>query len=370
MPRYINKSQSPVYVGSTVLPSNVEVSTLDVITNNRAYIISSNAETYNITLSSTDKLAIRFNSETSWTVITLTAGLARTAAQVVSDINTGYGSTVAYDEGGKIKLIAPDSSDTISAIYISESATNSSSKTILGFNTVASDKNPVSLFTDRAFVNSTNYSTYNITTSNNKFIFKFNNEMEWVTVELTTGAARTSSEIASEINIAYQKATTKINPIAYSVETVTGSGNYMVQIKALLMDNYNSSVWIKNTLNTANSVLGFTGKNYEPVKMSGLPFVKTLETLPLFNPIVAETLLTFAAAGSKYFYLTNPLITRIIEFIRPSGEFNIYIEDATNTPPMTMTVGEILTLTVTNKFNKFIIVTDSANSITIRELKE
>lgn len=331
---------------------------------NQVYLVNSIYETYNITAAVNDTLLIRFNGETSWTTITLTDGLARTATQVANDINAGYGSTIASATGGLVRIDCPYYGEPLSAIYIG--TTGSTAAVTLGFDT--SDTNPVSVMARASFVNSNNYETYNITTSNNTFIFKFNFEDAWTVATLTIGAARTAQEIADDLNLAYQEKTGYANKAISAAEPITGSGNILVKLTAPIVDNHRSSVYIKNTGNTALSVLGFTGNDTSPIVSSD--FLTIGSVLPYYNPVIAETVLTFAGAETKYFYVTGPITVKEIQFIRTHGaDYTIYINDSANTPPFTVAMNETFMLRIPSRVEKFIITSSGPGSITIRELR-
>lgn len=364
MPKYLNEASYPIFYGNSVFAFGVPIETLDVI-NSQAFIFGTVGETYNIVGGVNDVLIIRFNDETAWTTVTLTAGAAQTALDIANDINISYGSVVAFDEGGRLKIIAPKRNSELYSIWLAN--TGGTANATLGL--VGHDHNPSALCARKVFLNSTNLSTYNITTANNIFSFKFNNE-DWTTVILTVGAARTAQEIADEINTAYRISTGKFEIVAEAVELITGSGNIQLQLISPVIDNYKSSIFIRTMGNTALAVLGFDSDDTLPLIINGYPQLTQQEILPLFNPLVSSTTLTFPGAGWTTFY-TNTGVTTF-EFIRVTGSsVNIYIEDVHNLPPINLLVGERTTVNhKIARINKFIIQALGAGSITILELND
>jgi len=364
VPRYINNFPEPVYFDQTVFIPNQEVETFDII-DNQAFVMSSKKGPFAITLNTNDKLLIRFNDETVWITVTLTGGAAQTAAQIVADINAAYGLTVAIDQGGYIRLEAPRDNNKISAVYIA--TTGSTAADTLGFTT--DDVNPVDLVTMQAFRFSALAETYDITTVNNTFIFKVNGGASWITATLTTGAARTAAQIAAEINLAYETATADATKIAFAEEPVAGAG-FHVKLLAPIYNNFESKLYIKSTGNTALAVLGFTGDNFNPIVSSLYPSLVKTASLPLYNPIISETLLTFTGAEIKYYYLTDPDKCKEISITRASGTiFTCYIQDMTNTPPFTISSGEIFTINLSSlTISRLVISSAGSGNLTIREL--
>ena len=365
MPRYINNFPEPVYFDQTVFIPNQEVETLDVI-DNLAFVMSSINETYNIGAGNED-LLIRFNNETAWTTVTLTNGVAQTAAQIIADINAAYGSTVAIDQGGYIRLEAPRDNNKTSAVYIA--TTGSTAAATLGFTT--SDVNPVDLVMMQVFRFNTLAETYNITTANNTFIFKMNGGASWITATLTTGAARTAAQIVAEINLAYETATADATKIAFAAEPVVGA-RFHIKLLAPIYNNFESKIYIKSTGNTALAVLGFTGDNFNPIVSSLYPSVIKTGELPLYNPIISETPLVFPGAGTYYYYLTDPDKCRELTFFRVQGAggllFRCYLESLSNTPPFTLTIGEVLSINLSSvRISRVIIVANINGDLTIRE---
>ena len=364
MPRYINRFTSPIYFDHTVFIPNQEVETLNVI-DNQAFIVSTQNEPYNIGVLN-NTLLIRFNNDLLWTTVTLTSGAARTATEIVDDINTAYGSDVAVDEGGYVRLVAPVNS-TLSAVYIA--TTGSTAAATLGF--VTDDNNPVDLVAMQVFRFSSLAEPHNITTTNNTFIFKFNNNPNWITATLTTGAARTAVQIAAELNFAYETATADATKIAFAVEPTTGAG-FHIKLVSPIYNNFESKLYIKSTGNTALSVLGFTGHDFDPIVRSLFPSVVKTAELPLYNPIISETPLVFPAAGTYYYYLTDPDGCKYLTFFRIQGVggllFTCYIENIANTPPFTLTTNEIMTINLSGKrVSRIIIMANVAGDLTIRE---
>jgi len=362
MPKYLNEASYPIFYGGTTFVPGKPIETLDVI-NNEAFVFGTVGETYAIVAGVNDSLLIRFNNETVLTTVTLTAGVAQTIDNVVTDINTAYGYTVAYNEGGRLKIVAPKRESDISAVWIEN--TNGTANATLGL--IGHDCNPSGLVAIKAFINSTKLSTFNITTANNKFIFKFNSD-DWITVTLTVGAARTAQEIADEINTAYRIATGKFEIVAKAVELITGGGDIVLQLISPVVSNYTSSVFIRTLNNTALTVLGFDSDDKLPLVSNGYPQLTMQEILPLYNPLVSYTLLTFPGAGLTTFY-TNAGVTAF-EFIRVTGAaVNIFIEDVHNLPPINLAVGEKITIEhKIARINKFIFQSLGAGTITILEL--
>jgi hypothetical protein len=364
VPRYINNFSHPVYFDQTVFIPNQEVETLDVI-DNRAFVMSSLNETFLIGAGNQD-LLIRFNNETAWTTVTLTNGAAVTAAQIIADINTAYGATVASDQGGYIRLEAPYN-NTSCAVYIA--TTGSTAAATLGFTN--SDVNPIDLVAMQVYRFNTLVETYNITTANNTFIFKLNADADWTTVTLTTGVARTAAQIAAEINLAYETTNANANKVAFAEEPVVGAG-FHIKLLAPLYNNFESKIYIKSTGNTALAVLGFTGDNFTPIVSSLYPSLSRTNVLPLYNPIISETPIVFPAAGTYYYYLTDPDRCRELSFFRIQGGGGLllrcYIEELANTPPFTLTTNEILTINLSSvRISRIIIVANVNADLTIRE---
>ena len=364
MPRYINNLSSPIYFNQTVFVPRQEVETFDTI-NNQAFIRGTVFETYSIGAGNED-LLIRFNNETAWTTVTLTNGAAQTAADIVADINAAYGVVVAIDEGGYVRLEAPYD-QTTSAVYIA--TTGSTAAATLGF--VTSDVNPVDLVATRVFSFSTLAETYNIDATNNTFIFKMNTGASWIIATLTIGAARTAAQIVADINFAYETATADATKVAFAEEPVVGAGLH-IKLLAPVYNNFESKIYIKNTGNTALAILGFTGNNFTPVAKSFYPSIVKTNELPLYNPIISETPISFAGAGTYYYYLTEPKECKRIQFIRVSGVgtiFTGYIQNISNIPPFTLIATETLSFNIRNyRITKVIIQASAAGSLTIREL--
>ncbi len=372
MPKYVNNAAVPVYFNGTVFVPNQEVETYDTL-ENRATVVGTVAQNYAIVGAVNDILYIRFNDEIAWTVVTLTAGAARTAAQIVTDINTAYGSVVASVEGGKVRLDAPVVSNVLNSVYNGAlSAQSTAANVTLGLPTNPS--NPVACASLQAFVISENISTYNITVANNTFIFKVNENSNWITATLTTGAARTAAEIATDINLAYETATADANKVAFAVEPITGSGEIYVKLLAPVYNNYQSKVYIKSTGNTSLTVLGFTGDNFVPVAQSLFPSLIKTSELPLYNPIISEIIITFAAAGTQYFYLTDPDLCRELQLLRVTiaagFAFTCYIDNVANTPPFTLKADELFCINLQKiRVTRLVITANAAGNLTIRELK-
>ena len=368
MPKYINKLSNPIFFGNVSFLPNQETQTYDTI-DNRAFSIGSVIETFAIVGAVNDQLLIRFNNESAWTTITLTAGAARTAAQIATDINTGYGLTVAVDEGGYIRINAPINNNIISAVYIA--STGSTAAVTLGL--TVDDVNPISLVAIQAFRLSSNAETYNITSANNTFIFKVNNSRNWITATLTVGATQSAADIAADINLAYEVATGNTDKIALADEPITGSGNVYVKLIAPIYNNYESKLYIKSTGNTSLVVLGFSGDNFEPISQFSYPSLDKTSDLPLYNPIISETILTFAAAGTKHYYLSDADKCKYLQIIRATigaaFDFSCYIDSTLNTPPVTIKADETFTFNLSNKrVAKLIITAGAAGNLTIREL--
>ncbi len=372
MPRYINNSSNPISYNSTTFISNQEVETFDTL-DNRAIVVGTVAQNYAIIGGVNDTLYIRFNEETAWTVIALTAGAARTAAQIVTDINTAYGSVVASVEGGKVRLDAPVISNTLNSIYIGAlSAQSTAAIATLGW--PSDPVNPVACSSLQAFMISQNFSPYNITVNNNTFIFKVNENSNWITATLTTGAARTAAQIVSDINLAYEIATADAKKVAFDIVPVTIDTSIYVKLLAPIYNNFRSKIYIKSTDNTALTVLGFTGDNFIPVAQSSFPSLTKTSELPLYNPISAETVLTFAAAGTQHHYITDPAGCKEVQIIRTTiaaaFAFTCYIESVSNTPPFTLKSDETFSINLINRrVSKLIVTAGAAGNLTIRELK-
>jgi len=371
MPKYINKLSQPVYYGNVAFAPNQEVQTLDTL-DTAAFIVGSVVETYNIIVATNDVLLIRFNEETAWTTVTLSPGAAQTAANIVADINFAYGAIVASDEGGKVRIDAPIVNSILNAIYIATVGMGSTAATTLGLPTAAVD--PVDVVALQAFKISQNAEPYNITVNNNTFIFKVNNNQNWITAILTPVVGRTAAQIATDINTAYEEAIADANKIAFAVVPITIGGNVHIKLLAPSYNNFQSKLYIKSTGNTALSILGFIGDNFNPVAESLFPSLIKTSELPLYNHLVGETTLTFAGAGTKIHYLVNPNECRILKFIRATGIGNIftcYIENVLNTPPFTIATGETFEFNLRNyRISKVIITAGAAGNLTIRELKD
>jgi len=370
VPKYINKFSQPIYYGSVVFNPNQETRTYDEIPV-RAFTLGTVAETYAIVLGVNDELYIRFNEETAWTVVTLTAGAARTAAQVVSDINTAYGSAVASVENAKIRLDAPLVSNVLNMVFVATLAMGSTAAATLGLTTGGS--NPVSKVALSAFRLSENAELFNVTTANNNFIFKVNNG-DWITATLTPGVGRTAVQVVADINSAYEIATGDPNKVAFAVTPVTIGGNVFVKLAAPIINNFQSKLYIKSTGNTSLTLLDILSDDYDPIEVSSYPMLYKTAALPLYNPIVSETVVTFGAAGTQYFYLTDSDIAKELLFIRVGGgggiSFTCYIEDVANVPPFTLTANETFSINLQNRrISRIGIVANMAGNLTIRELK-
>jgi hypothetical protein len=365
VPRYVNKLQFPIYHKNIVFPTNIETATLNVL-KTQASVLSTLAGTYTITLGVDDTLLLRFNDEVAWTTVTLTAGAAVTTDDVVTDINTAYGSTIAYNENEYIRIKAPVQNNLVSTIYIA--TTGTTADTILGFST--DDVNPLDQCCFQVFVISTNSETYNIDATNNTFIFKFNHLVSWITATLTIGTTQTAADIAYDINYAYEELTGDSTKVAFAVTPITG-GNTYIKLVAPIFNNFESKIYIKSTGNTALTVLGFSGNNYSSLIDSKFPGLVKTTVLPLFNPILKEETLTFSGAGTQYFYLTDYTGNKKVSFFRvDTANFTVYIEDASNSPPFTLEPDETFNMLLTNNITKFIVTADAAGSIFIREFLE
>lgn len=369
MPAYINNYTKPVYYGKTVFAPNQETQTYDVL-DNRAFIVGTILETFNIGPAN-EVLMLRFNDETAWTTVTLTNGVAQSAADIVADINTAYGDTVASDEGGRVRIDASIRNNILSAVYIATAGTGSTAAATLGL--VTNDVNPIALEVLESFIISSNAEAYNITVNNNTFIFKFNVWSAWITATLTTGAAQTAAQIAADINNAYETATADATKVAYAVTPVAGGSTY-VKLVALPYNNIKSRIYIKSTKNTALTVLGFTGNDFDPIVESSFPTLVKTSDLPLYNPIIAETTITFGAAGTQYYYIVSPENAKELQFIRIGGgggvSFSCYIESLSNTPPFTLAANETFSIKLLNyRISRIGIVANMAGNLTIRELE-
>lgn len=369
MPTYINNYGQPVYYGNVVFAPNQEIKTYDTL-DNRAFITGTISEPFNIGPAN-EVLMIRFNDETAWTTITLTNGAAQAAADIVADINAVYGSTVAYDEGGRVRIEAPVVSNISNTVYIALAATGSTAAATLGL--VTNDVNPIASEVMEAFHIGILPSTYNIAANTNTFIFKFNNSLNWITVTLTIGVARTAAQIASEINTAYEVATADATKVAQAIVPIAGGSTY-IKLTAPIYNNTKSKVYIKSTGNTALGVLGFSSSDLYPISESSFPSLIRTSELPLYNPIIAETVVTFTAVGTQYYYITNPESVKELQFIRVGGGggivFTCYIESLLNTPPFTLTANETFTINLQNyRISRIIILANMAGNLTIREVE-
>lgn len=370
MPTYINRLSTPVYFNDVVYVPNQPVESFDSM-ENQAFIVGTVDETFAIVGGVNDALLIRFNDEDVWTTVTLTAGGAQTAADVIADINTAYGATVAYAEGTRVRIQSPIRSNILSTVYIATAVTGSTAAVTLGF--VTDDVNPVSSIFFEASVISTNAETYNITAANNTFIFKPNNWPSWISATLTVGATQSAADIASDINSAYETATADATPVAAAVTPVAGGAVY-VKLLAPIYNNFQSKLYIKTTGNTALATLGFTGDDFDPIAESSYPFLVRTNVAPFYNPIIAETAVVFAGAGTQYLYLTDPDAARELQFIRVGGPagitFSCYLEDLTNLPPFTIVANETFGINLWKyRISRVVITANMAGNLTVRELK-
>ena len=368
MPTYLNNSSQPIYFNNKVFIPNQEVQTFDTL-ENAAFIVGTVLETYNIVFGVNDKLIIRFNYETANTTVTLTPGAAQAATDIATDINTAYGYTVASSEGGKVRIDCPIRSNTVTAIGIA--TTGSTAAVTLGLATA--DVNPVAVVCNQGFKFSTNAETYNITANNNTFIFKVNNQLDWIIATLTIGAVQTAQNIADDINLAYIQATADATKICYAETPVTAGPTY-VMLLAPVYNNFQSKLFIKSTGNTALTVLGFTGDNFQPISTALYPSLVKTSELPLHNPMISETIVTFGAASTQHYYLTDADKCKELIISRVTGgggiKFTVYLEDATNTPPYTLVVLDSIVVDLRNiRVTKLIITSNMAGTITIREME-
>ena len=363
MPKYINGLSNPIYFNGTVFVPNQEVETYNTL-DTKAFAVGTIAETYNI-VAGNKVLKLKFNDETSWTTVTLTEGGAQTSADVVADIEAIYPG-VAFDEDGKVRIEAPFTSNVLSSVYVA--TTGSTAAATLGLST--DNVNPLSAVALQAFKISANAGTYNVASNNNTFVFKMNNSLNWITATLTIGAARTAAQVASDINSAYETATADASKVALAV--TIDAGGY-VKLIAPVYNNFQSKLYIKSTGNTALSLLGFSGDNFSPISQSLYPSLVKTSELPLYNPIISETVVTFAVAGTQHYYLTDPEACKTLQLVRVSGgggiSFTVYLEDVTNTPPFTLVVLEAFTVDLSNiRISKLVIVSNGIGTITVREL--
>jgi len=366
MPKYFNTASYPIFYNDVIFTPGEPVEILDVL-NNQAFIFGTIGETYAINAGVNDILKIRFNDETVWTTVTLTAGGAQTANNIVDDINIAYGSIVAFNEAGRLKIIAPRESYTLSAVWLDSTVGGSTANNTLGL--IGHKNNPSGLSARQVFLNSTQLQMYNITSANNTFIFKFNETEDWITATLTTGAARTAQQVADDINEAYRIATGEFMPVARAVELITGSGNIQLQLVAPVFDNYQSEIYIGTFNNTALAVLGFDSDDIFPLIMNGHPQLIQQEILPLYNPFISRTVITFPGGGWTTFYINTD--SNEFQFKATATAVDIYIEDLTNIPPIVLAAGDTFTLNYNKnvKINKFIIQAAGAGNLTIFELK-
>lgn len=98
---------------------------------------------------------------------------------------------------------------------------------------------------------STNTETFDITSSNNTFILKLDERTFSYTITLTIGSTQSAQDICDDIN-------NTINEIVAYVES--GAIKLVSPSRGLT-----SKIYIYSTGNTANSVLGFTGDDSNPV---------------------------------------------------------------------------------------------------------
>lgn len=154
-------------------------------------------------------------------VVTLTTGAARTAAQIVADINTAAGSTIAFVEGGtKVRITSPTTgtSSTVQLVAVSNSA-----YTTLGFtaNTYAglNGTRALSITIDGG-------APQNFT--------------------LTAGGARTAAQIVSDL-------------AGLTGATASVFGGTKVRITTSSLNGLSSTIVFGNPANNANTVLGFAG---------------------------------------------------------------------------------------------------------------
>ena len=341
------------------MPNYIDVST------QLAEAISPNPESY--TFGGSTAFSFRFNAETVWTSAVLTNG---TAAHVAGIINTAYGSVVATSVNGQLVLTAPLINNTLSAVYINNDSI-STANTILGFVVTGTIINPYNLVATQAFVYSSLAETYAIVAStNDRFIFKFNEDIDWITATLTAGAARTAQQICTDINLAFRAVNPIILPIAQAVIPVVGDSPAI----KIIAPNYNSRqsrIYIKSTRNSALTILGFTGDDTSPITQSSiLPISSSTQ---VFNPITAETVITFGAGGTQYYYLTNSDTCAKLEFIRVApaagSVFTCYIDNLTNIPPFTLGTGETFSMVSSwDALTRIIIVATGIGSLVVREL--
>lgn len=369
MPTYKNNLAQPVYFGDDVFVPNQEIKTFNTL-DNVAFVVGSVLATYDIQTGISDVLYIRFNQETTWTVVTLTSGGTQAVSDIVTDINTAYGATVASDDGQRVRISAPVKNNVLSAVYIGTVGVGSTAAATLGLTTDA--VNPVSLVALQAFVYSSHAQTYNITANNNTFIFKVNNYLSWITATLTIGATQTAADIVADINLAYETATADTTKIASAIVPVTAGSTY-VKLAAPIYNNFRSKLYIKSTDNTALSVLGFSGDDFKPIVRSRYPSLVKISELPMHNPMLSETLVTFAAAVTQNYYLINPERCRELSLCRVSGgggiKFTVYLEDVSNTPPYTLVVLESVSINLEKiRITKLVITSNGVGTITVREL--
>jgi len=102
-----------------------------------------------------------------------------------------------------------------------------------------------------------------------------------------------------------ETATADATKIAFAVEPTTGAG-FHIKLVSPIYNNFESKLYIKSTGNTALADLGFTGHDFNPIVSSLFPSIAKTAELPLYNPIIDEATLVFSAAGTYYYYLTDP----------------------------------------------------------------
>lgn len=136
MPTYKNLSSHPVNIGNIVFNPQQKTESLIYI-ENEITIKSINDENYNID-GNNNTFIFKFNNDVDWTTVVLEIDNPRTASQIVDELNVEYGSDISEDDGGFIRLNAPDSS-VFMAIYIKD--TGNTANTEFGF--VGDDDNSI-----------------------------------------------------------------------------------------------------------------------------------------------------------------------------------------------------------------------------------
>lgn len=353
MPTYKNRTNKTIYIGNNTFLPYQKVETMRIL-DVRGELLCLLPDSYNINITN-NTFIIRFNSDENWSNITLTSG---NKALLTHDSSNGNGDVIytavnAGENSNSIQVahIDPGSADQSLSIDVSENditinlATDSESavtSTALDVETVVNaDPNASALV---VAVKEGDGSGVVLTVS---------------LINLVGGTNRTASQIAEDINTTYGS-------------TVAENKNDYINLLAPTDDLNLSTVYVKNTGNTANSIFGFMGKDNNPINSAVFPQLLKISELPYFNPLINIRIITFSAAGTKTININFKEAIRIRIFDITGGPYNVYINDTSkiiNIPSIKLSNGDSTLIDVSYSIQTLTIDADNSGSLTIEEYR-